>query len=1713
MIAHRTQYGVKRLAKLACAALYCCLAVSVAYGQIGQNCTAYIQNRAVPVNADGSFVLTNVPSAQGFFRIRVFCRQPDGSIQGGQSGFVTLPPNGLVGIPQITLGAVTQAPAAVKAAVTQTTLSAAGQTTQITTTGTFSDGTTGDLSTRVQGTFYVSSNASIATVSPDGLVTAVSRGKAVITAINEGAASTVQIEVSIPLSTVGDNIPDSWKVANGFSVTDPGVAGADPDNDGLTNLQEYQLGTNPNNPDTDGDGIPDGQEVKLGTNPLNPDTDGDGLPDGQELLLGTNPLNPDTDGDGIPDGIEVKLGLNPLVPDPTTVVQGRVVNGSNAPVAGASVVLFGLITGVSDSTGFFSIRYVPSGLGPLTAIARITLNNVILEGESGPTNPTGSVTNVGVIQLGQSNGGISGVVTNAQNNFVVNAQVTINIGAETRTTTTNASGLYAFSGFTPNSFVVSAVDPATGLNGQSSGYLFANSSAVANIKLTASGTIAGRVFATNGTTPVAKASVVLSGASLATTITDEGGKFSFNFAPVGAFTLDATDSNGNHGRSVGSIPKTGAVVQSDISFLGRGSVSGVVTDSTQTPVVNANVSLSSKGIFGGVSSTTTDSTGSYTLSNVFVGPFNVAASSSALQLGGQATGNIVSDQQMVTTNITLTASGTITGNIFHADGVTPDANANISLSDGVTTQADANGLYTLSFVPLGTYIISVTDPVNGDQGTGSVTLNGQGQVQVVNINLNGQGNVAVTVLDALGNPDSSAIVTLTGQTTFGGTFNGVTQPNGTYTFSQIPAGAFAVTASDSVSLAGAGPVSGTVTPGGTVPVTLQLQSVGAVTGFVFAANGVTPVSGITVNLIGEVTQATASGSDGSFLFSVVPSGTYTLQAVDGTGTIRATAAVTVANEGSSVAQNLILGGFGTVSGTVTLAEGGPAVNAVVTVTDAQGKTQLASVDASGNYSISQVAVGAFTAAALFQGASQTESGFFQAQVTADGATTVANILLIGQSRSLPATLYDANGFPYTVNSDGSLTPGLDHEFRSNFARQQRQGGMIMDVVSGSAAVPFTGNVVAPTASDGRELDVQSAQNIYGLNVTRKIYVPRDGYFARYIDLFQNPGGTPITVEVLYTTTLRNVTGSGVTVPPVVVATSAGNGVPIVSPPNPDRWVIFDDTIDSDPFLVTNENIPPVLDVFDGPGATLQASNMQWTLNASLFFGSLQEEFDNITVPAGGQIALLHFFGGQINRVGALASARRLIQLPPEGLASILPSDLAAIQNFVMPANGQSTLSPLESLKGQVMGQVFAGDGATPVVAATVSLQSAEPLFARTWLTESDANGNYSYAALFNDMGSSLPVPIAPFAVQASSPTAGLQSPSTPGNFTVGASVAVQNIIFSATGVLSGTVFTNAGTPVSSGVVQLASQGHSGGGGGTLAANSVALGTALNTTVPIASDGTYKAALPAGTYTLTAMVPDGQGGPPVLGTTSVTVAQGQGTTADITLAATGSVTGIVYGLSGNPMPNFAVQLQTADGDYQTITDAGGNFDFTIVNIGPGVLGAYDPLTQSGAGASVTVVANQATSQNLTLVQGTGSVSGLVTQFGVAVPGVQVSVTASNGVTTNVTTDVNGVYSLTGVPVGPINVQVVGALSGQAQGFLALPGSSVTINIGVQPAGSWNLRPPHWNQHFVTDARSLAALLPLATFFPAASSAQASPPVNCIPSPVIPRGSEAPALPAP
>lgn len=125
-----------------------------------------------------------------------------------------------------------------------------------------------------------------------------------------------------PADVGGDNIYDLViSASDGVIATDLTVQVTvqadlvDSDNDGLTDAQESNLGTNPNLADSDNDGLSDGLEVNThNTNPLLADTDSDGLSDGLEVNThSTNPLTADSDNDGINDGDEITAGSNPNV--------------------------------------------------------------------------------------------------------------------------------------------------------------------------------------------------------------------------------------------------------------------------------------------------------------------------------------------------------------------------------------------------------------------------------------------------------------------------------------------------------------------------------------------------------------------------------------------------------------------------------------------------------------------------------------------------------------------------------------------------------------------------------------------------------------------------------------------------------------------------------------------------------------------------------------------------------------------------------------------------------------------------------------------------------------------------------------------------------------------------------------------------------------------------------------------------------------------------------------------------------------------------------------------------------------------------------------------------------------------------------------------------------------------------------------------------------
>jgi len=200
--------------------------------------------------------------------------------------------------------------------------------------------------------------------------------------------------VNLALDRDNDGLPDPFEEANGLDPDDPRDAARDEDRDGLTNLQEFRIGTDLRDADTDGDGIPDPdddedgdglsnrEELGLGTSPRRADSDGDGLNDGVETDTGvfvdlndtgTDPLNPDTDGGGVRDGTEITLDTNPLDPDddlalPVCNRRGTAFAGELVPTPAVQTVAEAIGAGESDAwlfevceAGEYTFTFCPPG--------------------------------------------------------------------------------------------------------------------------------------------------------------------------------------------------------------------------------------------------------------------------------------------------------------------------------------------------------------------------------------------------------------------------------------------------------------------------------------------------------------------------------------------------------------------------------------------------------------------------------------------------------------------------------------------------------------------------------------------------------------------------------------------------------------------------------------------------------------------------------------------------------------------------------------------------------------------------------------------------------------------------------------------------------------------------------------------------------------------------------------------------------------------------------------------------------------------------------------------------------------------------------------------------------------------------------------------------------------------------------------------------------
>ncbi|MBF0567445.1 MAG: Ig-like domain repeat protein [Nitrospirae bacterium] len=545
--------------------------------------------------------------------------------------------------------------------------------------------------------------------------------------------------------------------------------------------------------------------------------------------------------------------------------------------------------------------------------------------------------------------------------------------------------------------------------------------------------------------------VTLIGAGTATTTTNGSGAYSFTGLSNGTYTV----SPGLTGYTFN--PTSSGVTVSGANSTGNNftataiptthAISGKVTTDGSTGLSGVTVTL------GGASSATTTTAvdGTYSFTGLSNGTYTVTPTLTGYTFNPQnytgisVNGADVSGKDFITSNPVYTISGTIYG---AADPTQVTVILTGTNGNAATTPA-SNGTFSFTARPAGNYIVTPilsgsafnatsrflvlsgnstgNDFTASSAPTGGLTISG-----TVSLNSSVPDGVYVGISGLNG-----VLVTLTGASSALTYTARVNLVDGTYSFTNLPAGNYTVTpiltgyAFSAINLPLA--ISGNSTGNDFI---VTAASTYTVTGTI-RDNSSNPIVGVTVALTGTDNGTTATDSNGLYMITGVSNGTYTVtptktgytfsqlsrsvtvSGADSTGNNFTAASATT----TTVTSSLNPATYGTaVTFTATVTASGVSPSGTVTFVDngtTVGSSPL-SVNGQATFTSSSLSIGTHQITAAYGGSSNysasTTSALSQVVRTATTTTTLT-------SSVNPSTLGDSVTFTATVAGTGSTPTG------------------------------------------------------------------------------------------------------------------------------------------------------------------------------------------------------------------------------------------------------------------------------------------------------------------------------------------------------------------------------------------------------------------------------------------------------------------------------------------------------------------------------------------------------------------------------------------------------------------------------------------------------------------------------------------------------------------
>ena len=525
------------------------------------------------------------------------------------------------------------------------------------------------------------------------------------------------------------------------------------------------------------------------------------------------------------------------------------------------------------------------------------------------------------------------------------ATVTLS-GAANATTTANASGNYTFTGLANGNYTVTP---------SRSGYTFTPP----NQAVTMSGanltgvnfTGAATSWSISGTiSPSAAgsgATVTLSGAANATTTANASGNYTFTGIANGNYTVTPSISGYTFTPPNQAVTMSGANL-TGVNFTGAAtswSISGTISPSAAGS--GATVTLS-----GAANATTTaNASGNFTFTGLANGNYTVTPSISGYAFTPPNQAVTMSGANLTGVNFTGAATSWSISGTISPSAAGSGATVTLSGTSSATTTANASGSYTFTGLANGNY--TVTPSHTGYTFTPPNQAETMSGANLTGVNFTGQSQGPSWNISGTISPSSAAsgtTVTLSGSANATTTANG----SGNYTFTGLANGVYSVSpSSQSYSF---NPVGQTVSVNAANVTGLNFSAT-AQSAQTFTISGtISGGSGTTVTLGGAATATTIASASGTYSFSGLTNGTYTITPSNQGHSFSPPVQSVVVNGGSASAINFTAAAGYMISGTLSPPE--YAVGATVTLSGPVNATTA--VTGSSTFAFSGLPAGSYT---------------------------------------------------------------------------------------------------------------------------------------------------------------------------------------------------------------------------------------------------------------------------------------------------------------------------------------------------------------------------------------------------------------------------------------------------------------------------------------------------------------------------------------------------------------------------------------------------------------------------------------------------------------------------------------------------------------------------------------------------------------------------------